>query len=74
MIITKVGIPTVPITSKTPGKNFNAWYKNKKFHSGFGVKVVSSGSAGPVNGGALNAESVRSNKKSNTATRTSRLT
>src|SRR5664280_3582535 len=49
------GMTVVPIHSHDPLNAFSASYKKRKFHSGFGVKELSSGSAGPVIGARTNA-------------------
>ena len=49
------GMTTVPIHSQDPLNAFSASYRKRKFHSGFGVYELSSGSAGPEIGARTNA-------------------
>src|ERR1035438_5793654 len=53
--IRNAGMTTVPIHSHEPLNAFSASYRNRKFHSGFGVKELSNGSAGPEIGARTNA-------------------
>jgi len=43
--IASVGMITTPTTSRFPGKYFKSWNRNRKYHSGRGVYVVSAGLA-----------------------------
>src|SRR5690606_41740374 len=61
---------TVPITMKGPPahSNLSSWYKNRKYQSGMGIKLVLFGSARSPRGGSSAITSVMNPTRTTTAT------